>query len=81
MEQTKLKLLVENELYPLVLVYSQDELEKITFNSVRDAINQFIGKYKEQLTVENIDFLTEYIWQVINKKKNKLKIEENIYEI
>lgn len=80
MEQTKLKILVENELYPLVLAYSQDELAKITFDSIRNAVNQFIGKYKEELTMENIDFLTEYIWQVINNKKRKLNIEENILE-
>lgn len=80
MEQTKLKLLVENELYPLVLAYSEDELKKITFDSIRNAVNQFIEKYKEELTVENIDFLTEYIWQVINNKKRMLKLEENILE-
>lgn len=70
MEQTKLKLLIENELYPLVLANSQDELAKITFETIRSAINQFIGKYKEELTNSNIDFLTEYIWTIINKKKN-----------
>ena len=47
MLESKLKLLIENELYPLVLVNSQDELAKITINSVRISINQFIGKYKE----------------------------------
>ena len=70
MEQTKLKLLIENELYPLVLANSQDKLAKITFETIRSAINQFIGKYKEELTNSNIDFLTEYIWTIINKKKN-----------
>lgn len=80
MEQTKLKLLVENELYPLVLAYSEDELEKITFDSIRNAVNQFIEKYKEELTVENIDFLTEYIWQVINNKKKNLNIKKEILE-
>ena len=69
MEQAKLKLLIENELYPLVLANSQDELAKITINSVRISINQFVGKYKEELTNTNIDFLTEYIWKVIDKRK------------
>jgi len=67
MEQTKLKVLIENELYPLILANSEDQLDKITMDSVRKSNNQFIGKYKEELTIENIDFLTEYIWTVINK--------------
>ena len=72
MEKTKLKILIENELYPLVLANSEDELAKITINSVRVSIDQFMRKY-EELTDENIDFLTEYIWTVINKMKNKTK--------
>lgn len=77
MLESKLKLLIENELYPLVLVNSQDELAKITINSVRISINQFIGKYKEELTNSNIDFLTEYIWKVINKRRDSnIKNEE-----
>ena len=72
MEQTRLNLLIENELYPLVLANSQDELAKITINSVRVSIDQFMRRY-EELTDENIDFLTEYIWTVINKMKNKTK--------
>lgn len=77
MLESKLKLLIENELYPLVLVNSQDELAKITINSVRISINQFIGKYKEELTNSNIDFLTEYIWKVINKRRDSnIKDEE-----
>ena len=76
MEQINLKILVENELYKLVLANSQDELAKITINSVRISINQFIGKYKEELNNSNIDFLTEYIWEVINKRKSKIKEEQ-----
>lgn len=77
MLEEKLKLLIENELYPLVLANSQDELAKITINSVRISINQFIGKYKEELTNSNIDFLTEYIWKVIDKRKiSNIKNEE-----
>lgn len=77
MLEAKLKLLIENELYPLVLANSQDELAKITINSVRISINQFIGKYKEELTNSNIDFLTEYIWKVINKTiDSNIKNEE-----
>lgn len=77
MLEEKLKLLIENELYPLVLANSQDELAKITIDSVRISINQFIGKYKEELTNSNIDFLTEYIWKVIDKrKKSNIKNEE-----
>lgn len=77
MLEEKLKLLIENELYPLVLANSQDELAKITIDSVRISINQFIGKYKEKLTNSNIDFLTEYIWKVIDKrKKSNIKNEE-----
>ena len=77
MLESKLKLLIENELYPLVLVNSQDKLAKITINSVRISINQFIGKYKEELTNSNIDFLTEYIWKVINKRRDSnIKDEE-----
>ena len=72
MEKTKLKILIENELYPLVLANSEDELAKITIKSVRASIDQFMGRY-EELTDENIDFLTEYIWTVINKMKNKIK--------
>ena len=72
MEKTKLKILIENELYPLVLANSEDELAKITINSVRVSIDQFMRRY-EELTDENIDFLTEYIWTVINKMKNKTK--------
>lgn len=70
MELTRLKILVENELYPLVLANSQDELAKITINSVRISINQFIGKYKEELNNSDIDFLAEYIWKVVDKKRN-----------
>lgn len=73
MEQIKLKLLIENELYPLVLANSQDELAKITINAIRNAINEFIKKYKEELTDNDIDFLTEYIWTVINRKQNQIK--------
>ena len=73
MEQSKLKLLIENELYPMVLANSQDELAKITFNATRNAINEFIKKYKEELTDNDIDFLTEYIWTVINRKQNQIK--------
>lgn len=77
MLEAKLKLLIENELYPLVLANSQDEFAKITINSVRISINQFIGKYKEELTNSNIDFLTEYIWKVINKRRDSnIKNEE-----
>lgn len=79
MEQEKLKLLIENELYSLVLANSQDELAKITINSVRNSINEFIGKYKEELTNSNIDFLTEYIWNVIDKRK-KLNIRNEELE-
>ena len=70
MEERRLKILVENELYQLVLANSEDELAKIDIISIRKGIDEFIGRYKEELTVENIDFLTEYIWQVINKRKN-----------
>lgn len=73
MEQNKLKLLIENELYPLVLANSQDELAKITINSIRISINEFIKKYKDELTNNDIDFLTEYIWTVINRKQNQKK--------
>lgn len=77
MLEEKLKLLIENELYKLVLANSQDELAKITIDSVRISINQFIGKYKEELTNSNIDFLTEYVWKVIDKrKKSNIKNEE-----
>lgn len=72
MEQTRLKILIENELYALVLSNSEDKLNKITIDSVRKSNNQFIKKYKEELTMENIDFLTEYIWKVIDKRKNKI---------
>ena len=80
MEQTKLKILIENELYPLVLVNSEDQLDKITIDTVRKSNNQFIGKYEKELTIENIDFLTEYIWQVINKIKNKSNVKNNELE-
>ncbi len=79
MELRKLKLLVENELYPLVLANSQDELAKITLNTTSRSIIQFTNKYKEELTDENIDYLTEYIWSLINKKQkdnNLLNKEE-----
>ena len=79
MELRKLKLLVENELYPLVLANSQDELAKITLNTTSRSIIQFTNKYKEELTDENIDYLTEYIWNLINKKQkdnNLLNKEE-----
>lgn len=79
MEKEELKILIENELYQLVLINSEDELNKITISTVRNAIHQFIEKYQENLTVENIDFLTEYIWQVINKRK-KLNIENKEIE-
>lgn len=80
MEQTKLKILIENELYLLVLSNSEDELDKITIDTVRKSNNQFIGKYKEELTIKNIDFLTEYIWQVIDKRKNKLNTKNKELE-
>ena len=80
MEKIKLKILIENELYPLVLANSEDELAKITIDTVRKSINQFIGKYREELLNEDIDFLTEYIWQVINKIKNKSNIKNNELE-
>lgn len=70
MEQFNLKLLIENELYPMVLANSNDELAKINYDTVRKSINKFIGRYNKRLTIENIDFLTEYIWTVINKKRN-----------
>lgn len=70
MEQFNLKLLIENELYPMVLANSNDELAKINYDTVIKSINKFIGRYNERLTIENIDFLTEYIWTVINKKRN-----------
>ena len=54
MDERKLKLLIENELYSLVLAYSQDELAKINYNTVRKAINQFIGKYKKELTKRGV---------------------------
>lgn len=79
MELRKLKLLIENELYPLVLANSQDELAKITLNTTSRSIIQFTNKYKEELTDENIDYLTEYIWSLINKKQkdnNLLNREE-----
>ena len=73
MDKNKLKILIENELYPIVLANSQDELAKITINAIRNAINEFIKKYKEELTDNDIDFLTEYIWTVINRKQNQIK--------
>lgn len=77
MEQNNLKLLIENELYPLVLANSEDELAKITISTVRISINQFMERHKKELTIQNIDFLTEYIWTIINKrKKSNKKIEE-----
>ena len=48
MELRKLKLLVENELYPLVLANSQDEVAKITLNTTSRSIIQFTNKYKEE---------------------------------
>lgn len=71
MEVTKLKLLIESELYALVLANSEDELAKITISTVREAIDKFIKRYNEELTVENINFLTEYIWRIIDKRKSK----------
>ena len=80
MEKIKLKQLIENELYPLVLANSQDELAKITISSIRESINQFIGKYEKELNIEDIDFLTEYIYKIIYKKKNKLNIKNEELE-
>lgn len=80
MEKIKLKQLIENELYPLVLANSQDELAKITISSIRESINQFIGKYEKELNIEDIDFLTEYIYKIIDKKKNKLNIKNEELE-
>ena len=62
MEKIKLKQLIENELYPLVLANSQDELAKITISSIRESINQFIGKYEKELnefesTLVNEEFI------------------------
>ena len=71
MDEQRLKMLIENDLYSLVLANSQDELAKVSIDTVRNAINQFMQIYEEELTVDNIDFLTEYIWTVINKAKNK----------
>ena len=71
MNEKRLKILVENDLYSLVLANSQDELTNVSIASVRDAINEFIQRYEKELTVDNIDFLTEYIWTVINKTKSK----------
>ena len=76
MDEQRLKMLIENYLYSLVLANSQDELAKVSIESVRNAINQFIKIYEEELTTDNIDFLTEYIWKVINKAKNKTKSGE-----
>lgn len=76
MGQIKLKILIENELYPLVLANSQDQLSKISIVSVRNAINEFMKRYKKELTVDNIDFLTEYIWFLINKAKNRNNLEK-----
>ena len=72
MEENKLKILVENELYSLVLANSDDELAKINYNTIGISINQFVEKYKEELTNENIEFITNYIWTIINKKQNSL---------
>ena len=55
-----------------LIITAEDELVKITIDSVRKSINEFIGRYEKELTIENIDFLTEYIWQVINKRENIL---------
>lgn len=75
MEESKLRVLVENDLYSLVLAYSDDDLFKASYSTVGKAINQFVKTYKDQLTIENIDFLTEYIWTVINKRQNYSKKE------
>ena len=76
MDEQRLKLLIENDLYSLVLANSQDELAKVSIESVRNAIKQFMKIYEEELTVDNIDFLTEYIWTVINKAKSRTKSGE-----
>ena len=75
MGKIKLKILIENELYPLVLANSHDQIANISFESVRSAINEFMERYKKELTEENIDFLTEYIWFVINKVKGRSNLE------
>ena len=76
MELTKLKILIENELYLLVLANSEDELTKVNINSVRNAISQFMQRYGNELTEQNIDFLTEYIWTVINKANSRAGLEK-----
>lgn len=57
-------------MYPIVLANSEDELAKINYDTVREAIGKFIQKHKEELTYDNIEFLTEYIWTIINNKRN-----------
>ena len=80
MEIQRLNILIESELYRLVLSNSQDEISKITLNSVSQSVVQFVEKYGEELTPENIDYLTQSIWEYINSKirRNKKMLEDNI---
>lgn len=80
MEIQRLNILIESELYRLVLSNSQDEISKITLNSVSQSVVQFVEKYGEELTLENIDYLTQRIWEYINSKikRNKKMLEDNI---
>ena len=76
MDEQRLKMLIENDLYSLVLANSEDELARVSIDTVRNAIKQFMQRYEQELTVDNIDFLTEYIWTVINKAKSRTSLRE-----
>ena len=72
----RLKARVENDLYKLVLAFSQDELAKVNDDSISNAIYIFVENYKEnygeELRAEDIDLLTDYIGEVIQKAQKRL---------
>ena len=58
-----------------------DYEEQLLFLSFgKEKVVQFVEKYGEELTPENIDYLTQRIWEYINSKikRNKKMLEDNI---
>ena len=81
MDEHQLNILIENELYKYILALSDDEMQKVTLDTIEVGILWFLLKYEDRITKEQRKLIIQKTWKMFeNKNKNLSAISKEKYE-
>lgn len=81
MDERKLNILVENELYRYILAISDDEMEKVTLDRIKEGIFWFLLRYDGEITKPQIKLIIQKTWKMFeNKNKNLSAVSKENYD-